>query len=212
MADTKLSALTEVTELSAADELYVNDSGVGKRITAANAGTSLLVNAGVTATTEELNILDGVTATAAELNILDGATVTVTEINHVAGVTSAIQDQIDTKAALATEYQLALGGNFAAGEKVAVSRIGNLVTVTSYGSLSLTSTTSFGFSTGALEVSERPSSAIRAVTDGNGTGVYTITISSDGTLRADWYIDTGSGSTNLHPSFSISYLVTGNIT
>lgn len=40
-----------------------------------------------------------VTASAAELNILDGATLTVTELNYVDGVTSAIQTQLDTKAA-----------------------------------------------------------------------------------------------------------------
>jgi hypothetical protein len=55
---------------------------------------------GVTATTAELNILDGVTATAAELNALDGITATVTELNYTDGVTSAIQTQIDAKAAL----------------------------------------------------------------------------------------------------------------
>jgi hypothetical protein len=57
---------------------------------------------GVTATTAELNILDGVTATAAELNALDGITATVTELNYTDGVTSAIQTQIDAKAALAS--------------------------------------------------------------------------------------------------------------
>lgn len=41
----------------------------------------------------------GVTATAAELNKLDGATVTVTEINYLDGVTSAIQTQLNSKAA-----------------------------------------------------------------------------------------------------------------
>lgn len=50
---------------------------------------------GVTATTAELNILDGVTATAAELNILDGVTATAAELNFVDGVTSNIQTQID---------------------------------------------------------------------------------------------------------------------
>lgn len=40
-----------------------------------------------------------VTSTAAELNILDGATLSVTELNYVDGVTSAIQTQIDSKAA-----------------------------------------------------------------------------------------------------------------
>lgn len=43
---------------------------------------------GVTATTSELNILDGVTSTAAELNILDGATLTTTELNLLDGVTA----------------------------------------------------------------------------------------------------------------------------
>tara|TARA_R100001460_G_scaffold20189_2_gene41915 strand:+ start:145 stop:1332 length:1188 start_codon:yes stop_codon:yes gene_type:complete len=56
---------------------------------------------GVTATATELNILDGVTSTTAELNILDGVTATTAELNHVDGVTSAIQTQIDTKAAIA---------------------------------------------------------------------------------------------------------------
>lgn len=43
---------------------------------------------GVTATTAELNILDGVTATTAELNILDGVTATTAEINILDGVTA----------------------------------------------------------------------------------------------------------------------------
>jgi microcystin-dependent protein len=54
---------------------------------------------GVTSTTAELNILDGVTATTAELNILDGVTATTAELNFVDGVTSAIQTQLDAKAA-----------------------------------------------------------------------------------------------------------------
>ena len=45
--------------------------------------------------------LTGVTSTAAEINILDGATLTTTELNYVDGVTSAIQTQLDAKAALA---------------------------------------------------------------------------------------------------------------
>jgi len=43
--------------------------------------------------------LTGVTATAAELNILDGATVSTAELNFVDGVTSAIQTQLNNKAA-----------------------------------------------------------------------------------------------------------------
>ena len=54
---------------------------------------------GVTATADELNILDGVTAAAAELNVLDGITATTTELNYVDGVTSNIQTQLNGKAA-----------------------------------------------------------------------------------------------------------------
>jgi len=72
---------------------------------------------GATATTAEINILDGVTSTAAELNKLDGFTgdkddliyakdlkatgVTAAEFDYLDGVTSAIQTQLDAKAALA---------------------------------------------------------------------------------------------------------------
>jgi hypothetical protein len=52
---------------------------------------------GITASTAELNILDGVTANASEINILDGATLSTTELNYVDGVTSNIQDQLDGK-------------------------------------------------------------------------------------------------------------------
>lgn len=60
---------------------------------------------GVTATTAELNILDGVTATTAELNLLDGVTATTIELNYVDGVTSAIQTQLDAKAADTTQAE-----------------------------------------------------------------------------------------------------------
>lgn len=42
----------------------------------------------MTATQDELNILDGATVTTAELNILDGATVTVAELNVLDGITA----------------------------------------------------------------------------------------------------------------------------
>lgn len=60
------------------------------------------VSGAVTATHTELNILDGVTSSTAELNILDGVTATTAELNYVAGVTSAIQTQVNAKAALAS--------------------------------------------------------------------------------------------------------------
>ena len=52
---------------------------------------------GVTSTAAELNILDGVTATATELNLIDGVTATTDEINYIDGVTSNIQTQLDAK-------------------------------------------------------------------------------------------------------------------
>ena len=55
----------------------------------------------ITATADELNILDGATLSTAELNTLTGITSSVTELNYLNGVTSAIQTQIDTKAPVA---------------------------------------------------------------------------------------------------------------
>ena len=57
---------------------------------------------GATLSTSELNILDGVTASTAEINLLDGVTATTTEINYIDGVTSPLQAQIDLKAPLAS--------------------------------------------------------------------------------------------------------------
>jgi hypothetical protein len=53
----------------------------------------------VTATATEVNVLDGITASTAELNVLDGITASTAELNYVDGVTSAIQTQLDGKAA-----------------------------------------------------------------------------------------------------------------
>lgn len=51
------------------------------------------------ATSTDLTKLHDVTASAIELNILDGATLSTAELNYVDGVTSAIQTQLDGKAA-----------------------------------------------------------------------------------------------------------------
>ena len=51
---------------------------------------------GITASTVELNILDGVTASTSEINILDGITATTTELNYTDGVTSNIQTQFNS--------------------------------------------------------------------------------------------------------------------
>jgi hypothetical protein len=67
---------------------------------------------GVTATTAELNIMDGVTSTAAELNILDGVTATAAELNIMDGVTSTAAELniMDGVTATAAEINLIDGG------------------------------------------------------------------------------------------------------
>jgi len=86
----ELNILDGVT--ATASELNILDG-----VTATAAELNILD--GVTATTAELNILDGVTATATEINKLDGLTASTTELNYVTNVTSAIQTQLDAKAA-----------------------------------------------------------------------------------------------------------------
>lgn len=56
------------------------------------------VDAAVTPTPAELNVLDGFTGSTADLNKLDGLTATQAELNYVDGVTSALQTQLDAKA------------------------------------------------------------------------------------------------------------------
>ena len=67
---------------------------------------------GVTATTAELNILDGVTSTATELNILDGVTATTAELNIMDGVTATTAELniMDGVPATAAELNLIDGG------------------------------------------------------------------------------------------------------
>jgi hypothetical protein len=61
------------------------------------AGTETLTNKRLTS--PKINEDVAMLATATELNILDGATLSTTELNYVDGVTSAIQTQLDAKAA-----------------------------------------------------------------------------------------------------------------
>jgi hypothetical protein len=86
------------TNLDTIDDLLDGTTAIAPNLTA---GSWKVGGTAVTATAAELNILDGVTATAAELNALDGITATVTELNYTDGVTSAIQTQLNAKAALA---------------------------------------------------------------------------------------------------------------
>lgn len=88
------------TELNSAldkiDDLFDGTTAIKPNL---DAGLWKVGGVAVTSTAAELNILDGVTATTAELNILDGVTATTAELNFVDGVTSAIQTQLDAKAA-----------------------------------------------------------------------------------------------------------------
>jgi hypothetical protein len=69
--------------------VYADGGGATAAVVDISAGlVPVLTNAGVTATTAELNILDGVTATTAELNILDGVIATTAELNILDGVTA----------------------------------------------------------------------------------------------------------------------------
>lgn len=62
--------------------------------------SNLSAHTGNTSNPHKVNLSQlGVTATAAELNKMDGVTATTTELNYVDGVTSAIQDQLNGKAA-----------------------------------------------------------------------------------------------------------------
>ena len=83
---------------------------------------------GVTSTAAELNILDGVTSTAAELNILDGVTATATELNLIDGVTATTAELniLDGVTATAAEINLIDGGT-ARGTTAIVDADGVLV-------------------------------------------------------------------------------------
>ena len=70
---------------------------------------------GVTSTTAELNILDGVTSTTAELNILDGVTSTATELNILDGVTSSTAELNILDGVTSTAAELNLIDGSAAG-------------------------------------------------------------------------------------------------
>ena len=75
----------KVKKLSDADTIAPNEvMSISKGGTGATNKKDALVNLGLTATAEELNVLDGITVTTTELNCCDG-------------VTSNIQTQLDNK-------------------------------------------------------------------------------------------------------------------
>ena len=94
MADIKISQLTGAAAASGTQEFEVNDSGTSKKVTGSQ--IKAFVKDGLV-----VSDVTDLTATVDELNLLDGVTATATELNYVDGVTSAIQTQLDAKLALA---------------------------------------------------------------------------------------------------------------
>lgn len=77
------------TNFDTIDDLLDGTTEISPKVNIDGASGDLKINGtAVTATADELNILDGVTATAAEINALDGITATVSELNILDGVTS----------------------------------------------------------------------------------------------------------------------------
>ena len=103
-ADTSLTADTDDKidiKVGGSDIGFFNSSGFTTTGTVTSAGFTI---GSAVITEAELEILDGASVTTAELNVLDGipGTLTATELGYVYGVTSAIQTQLDAKAATAS--------------------------------------------------------------------------------------------------------------
>ena len=89
------------------------------------AGNLNYAGTAVTATGEELNILDGVTSTTAELNTLDGYTGSVTELNYLkslydTGVTSTEYDYLD---GVTSNIQTQLNNGVTTGKSIAMAMV-----------------------------------------------------------------------------------------
>ena len=81
---------------------YIGNQPAPTNVTSTNITDGTILNADINSSAAiAISKLDGVTSTNTELNLLDGVTATTAELNYVDGVTSAIQTQIDTKAAIA---------------------------------------------------------------------------------------------------------------
>jgi len=114
----------------------------------------------------------GVTSTAAELNLLDGVTATTAELNYVDGVTSAIQTQLDAKAALSnpTLAGLTLSAELAGADQT-VSR----VNLKDYGEV----TNAIGNATGNKTIDLTAGNSVTATTTGATTWTFSNPTASD---------------------------------
>ena len=98
--DAQLDTLAAMTsgEINAFAALSATEIGIIDGLTATTAEINYLDNDDLTAA--DLTKLAALTASAAEINILDGVTgVTAAELSYIGDVTSAIQSQLDGKAA-----------------------------------------------------------------------------------------------------------------
>ena len=127
----------------------------------------------------------GITSTAAEINKLDGVTVSTTEINALAGVTSAIQTQLNGKAASTHNHS---AGNITSGT-LAVGRGGTGITSNPSMLINLASTTAAS----VFAASPRPGITGTLGIGHGGTGATTaaaartnlgITVASDADFKA----------------------------
>src|SRR3990167_4389871 len=131
-SDKKISGLTALTSLVGVDLLVVVDDSATetKKITFTNlqatawdfTGGISINSTAMTTTAAELNTLDGYTGNVNDFNIITGAAaagITAIEFQYLNGVTSAIQTQLNTKAAdadvLKKDGSVALAANWDAG-------------------------------------------------------------------------------------------------
>lgn len=105
--ETVAAGKADASHTHSASDITSGTLSIARGGTGATTAAAALTNLGLTATAAELNIMDGVTATAAEINKLDGVIATTAEINYLDGVTSAIQSQLDSKAAASHTHDYA---------------------------------------------------------------------------------------------------------
>lgn len=200
-AEVKLSGVTNATSattyfdhVQALDQGYLF-SGTGGKVTADAADINNI---------DGLSIdLSGLTATSTELNLIDGYTGTTADMNSV--LTPYASQRVE------------LGNDFATDtQEVVCERIGNLVTVTSVGTLSHSSSSNPSSTAGDIPSSFRPDATIStaySIIEQASDELHEVSINTSGTLSLFYNDYSGSAvSRTSSPSFSISYLLYSNIT
>ena len=90
----KLSTLVRDRD---ADFTTLNFLQANNNLSDVGSAVDSLNNLGITASPQELNLLDGVNISLNELNTLSGLTANTAELNYTDGVTSNLQTQLDAK-------------------------------------------------------------------------------------------------------------------